>query len=59
MKKISYAKYVEMECERQWNECQAEECGKWHEQSDDTKAEYYNSMYEHLLSKKDDLDGVE
>ena len=45
MKKISYAEYVQAECERQWNECQAEEHGKWHEQANDTKSEYYNDRY--------------
>lgn len=59
MSKISYSKYVEMECERQWNDCQAEEYGKWHEQSNDTKAEYYNDMYSHLLSRRHELDDVD
>lgn len=44
-----YHKYVTEECERQWNECQAEEYGEWYLQSDDTKADYYNDMYSHLL----------
>lgn len=43
-----YHKYVTEECERQWNECQAEEYGEWHLQSDDIKADYYNDMYSHL-----------
>lgn len=57
--KISFASYVRMECERQWNECQAVDgYGKWHEQSKDTKIEFYNSMYEYLLTKLHELDGV-
>jgi hypothetical protein len=45
MDKINYGKYVELECERQWNENQADFYGEWQEQSDDTKSEYYNDMY--------------
>ena len=49
MNKQEYHNYVLTECERQWNENQAEEYGEWHCQDDDTKAEYYNSMYDCLI----------
>lgn len=45
-----FHRYVELECERQWNENQVEEYGEWYEQDDDTKAEYYNDMYRLLNS---------
>lgn len=48
MTRKDYHNYVMEECERQWNECQAERYGAWNQQSDDTKAEYYNDMYSHL-----------
>ncbi len=38
-------KVIETECERQWNENQAEEYGEWNQQDDDTKAAYYNEMW--------------
>lgn len=42
---------VEDECERQWDENQAEEYGEWYEQDDDTKAEYYNEMWEDMVEE--------
>lgn len=43
--------YVLKECERQWNEVQAQEgMGAWEEQADDIKADFYNSMYLHLTN---------
>lgn len=44
-----YRKYIEAECERQWNENQAEEYGEWYQQDDDTKSTYYNDMYKCLI----------
>lgn len=40
--------YILEECKRQWHENQEETYGPWEEQADDTKAEYYNDMYNHL-----------
>ena len=48
MNKQEFHQYVLSECKRQWRECQEETYGSWDEQSDDTKAEYYNDMYKHL-----------
>lgn len=45
--------YVLAECERQWHENQEETYGTWDSQSDDTKAEYYNDMYQHLKFRND------
>lgn len=45
----SNKEYVLEECIRQWNENQKEFYGSWDEQSDGTKAEYYNEMYELLV----------
>lgn len=45
-----FHKYVLSECERQWHENQEEIYGPWEEQTDDTKSEYYNDMYQHLQS---------
>ena len=51
-----FGKFVESECERQWNDCQAEDgFEQWYEQSDDVKAEYYNSMYEHLEDRYEEI----
>lgn len=52
MNKKEYHKYIMEECKRQWNECQAEDgMGTWDEQDDDTKAEFYNSMYPLYLDR--------
>ena len=48
---IEFKEYVLTECNRQWNENQAEEYGVWNHQSDDTKAEYYNDMYSLKLAE--------
>lgn len=48
MKNNEFKQYVLLECERQWNENQADEYGPWDEQSDDTKAEHYNDMHNNL-----------
>lgn len=40
--------YILEECQRQWHENQEETYGAWDSQSDDTKAEYYNDMCQHL-----------
>jgi|GEM_PF-6689154 len=45
MDKQKAKRIIELECERQWNENQAEYYGKWHQQSDNTKTEYYNEMW--------------
>ena len=53
----AYAEFVESECERQWNDCQAqsENESKWSEQSDDAKKSYYNEMYENLKDRYDEI----
>ena len=48
MNEKQYHEYVLAECERQWHENQEEFYGPWEEQSDDTKADYYNQMYSDL-----------
>lgn len=53
MDEMEFYKYVLTECERQWHENQEEIYGPWHEQSDDTIAEYYNDMYKHLKFRND------
>lgn len=45
MTAMEYHRYILSECERQWKECQEETYGTWDSQSDDEKAEYYNSLY--------------
>lgn len=40
--------YIRSECERQWNECQAETCGEWQEQTEEVQKEYYKDMKRHL-----------
>lgn len=45
-KRTAFEEYVLSECERQWNENQAKIYGLWKNQADDTKAEYYNDMYQ-------------
>lgn len=40
-----YHKYILSECEKQWKDDNEETMGVWSEQSDDTKADYYNDMY--------------
>lgn len=50
---MAFEDYVMEECERQWNENQAKKYGEWSLQSDDTKAKYYNDMYE---LKKSEID---
>lgn len=41
--------YIESESERQWNECQAEQSGKWENQPDKIKKKYREDMARHLL----------
>lgn len=53
MNKQEFNQYVLEECKRQWHENQEETYGSWAEQSDDTKAEYYNDMYQHLKFRND------
>jgi len=54
--KNKFQRFIESECERQWNECQAKDgFGFWHEQADDTRAEFYNSMYEHLKDRYEEI----
>lgn len=45
MTAMEYHRYILSECERQWKECQEEKYGPWDSQSDDEKADYYNSLY--------------
>jgi hypothetical protein len=45
---MTISEYVLSECKRQWNENQKEIHGEWDLQGDDTKAEYFNEMYDHL-----------
>jgi hypothetical protein len=55
MTRMEYHKYILSECERQWKKCQEEKYGSWDSQSDDEKADYYNSLYSEyadLLGKK-------
>lgn len=58
MKEITFQEYVKQECERQWGENQESEYGAWEDQTEETKKEYFESMYEHLLDKKDEIDGI-
>ena len=58
MKTNGFHKYVLAECERQWNENQEEFYGSWDEQADDTKAEYYNKMYELLYDRMSTTDRI-
>lgn len=54
MTTMEYHRYILSECERQWKECQEEKYGPWDSQSDDEKADYYNSLYseyENFLGK--------
>lgn len=46
MNKKEYHAYILSECKRQWTENQEEVYGSWDFQSDDTKATYYNVLYE-------------
>lgn len=46
MTRMEYHRFIETECKRQWHEYQEETYGVWEEQSDDGKADYYNSLYE-------------
>lgn len=48
MKEIEKTKYIEEECERQWNDCQAEEYGTWENQSAETQNEYRKDMEKYL-----------
>ena len=43
-----YHEYVLTECERQWNENQADIYGEWEFQNDDDKEDYYNDMYSYF-----------
>lgn len=43
--------YIESECERQWNECQAQEYGEWEKQTKEVKNEYFESMKQSLEEK--------
>lgn len=58
MKEITFREYVEQECKRQWRENQESEHGSWESQTEETKKEYFDSMYEHLIDEKDELDGI-
>ena len=53
MNEQEFHRYVLAECERQWHENQEEIYGTWGSQPDDTKAEYYNDMYQHLKFRND------
>lgn len=53
---MDFKAYVEIECERQWNENQKEDFGEWALQSDDAKAEYYNDMYSCLINRKEEIE---
>lgn len=48
MKERERMSYIEVECERQWNECQAEQYGRWENQSDAVKNEYRKDMEQYL-----------
>ena len=52
-----YAEFVESECERQWNDCQAksENESKWSGLSSDKKNAYYSEMYENLKDRYDEI----
>lgn len=45
MTAMEYHRYILSECERQWKERQEEKYGPLDSQSDDEKADYYNSLY--------------
>jgi len=48
MKGQERIEYINSECERQWGECQEENYGKWEEQPESIKKEYYEEMERHL-----------
>lgn len=48
--------YILSECKRQWEDNQEEVYGSWDSQSDDTKAEYYNELYE-MYKENLEVDG--
>lgn len=43
--KMEAHRFVETECEKQWDENKSEEHGEWYQQDDDTKAKYYNKLW--------------
>ena len=51
MNKREYAQFIESECERQWKDNQEEIYGSWESQADDTKAEYYNELWEQYIDR--------
>ncbi len=54
MTDTEFGDYIEKECERQWNENQANEYGLWSEQDNETKEDYYTQLsidYSDLLGK--------
>ena len=49
---ISNSEYILLECERQWNDCQKKDgLGDWKNQSEQTKKEFYISMYDSIRSR--------
>lgn len=51
MKVREFDVYIEEECERQWNDCQAEEYGTWESQSEEIKNNYRTDMERYLREK--------
>lgn len=48
MNSREYRIYVEEECKRQWSENQEELYGKWEDQTDTEREDYYNQMFSDL-----------
>lgn len=53
MKTKEARNYIELECERQWNDCQAELFGTWDKQPDAIKNKYRKDMERHLQDSTD------
>lgn len=55
MTEQEFHKNVLSKCEQRWDECKKDTYGLWEHQSDDTKAEYYNNMYQYFKLKNEEV----